>query len=513
MYFHNKNKFKSLAYFSLFSFAVLTAQAQTWQPLGPGPLLNGQSEGITNTPVIGAIEGIATHPTDDDIIYIASVNGGIWKTTNGTDASPSWTPLTDNQASLSMSDIEFDIADATHQTLVAAFGRRSSLLRLGGSREGLIRTTNGGASWTQLAGMSGRSVRSVLVNGANILAGVDIADSFTCSNIGIFKSPDTGVNWNQTLSLGAVNALILDPHNISTMYAGVHTFDGACSPGAISGIYKSSDSGDTWAKVSNAAMEALIGTDNCHYEISVGPNSDTVFAGFACQGVLAGVFQSTDESATWTAMDIPTTSELDLSTPGDLTDRVDVGIHPGGQGGTHFSLVADPTNANLVYVGGDRQTTPLGSDNSIGATNFTGRLFRGDASQSSGSQWSPLTHSGTSSNSAPHADSRELRFDSSNSLLEADDGGIYRRQNHTANTGDWISVNGDLQVNEQHDTAYDKVADVTISGNQDNGSSGQSLFSSQTWSNYSSGDGGDVVVDVLSLSGSNESMSMSAFKT
>ncbi len=68
----------------------------------------------------------------------------------------------------------------------------------------------------------------------------------------------------------------------------------------------------------------------------------------------------------------------------------------GGQGAIHFSIVADPTNANIVYVGGDRQPRTNndtgGFPNSIGANDFTGRLFRGDASQPTGSQWVHLTH-------------------------------------------------------------------------------------------------------------------------
>ena len=60
--------------------------------------------------------------------------------------------------------------------------------------------------------------------------------------------------------------------------------------------------------------------------------------------------------------------------------------------------------------------------NSIGANNFSGRLFRCDASLATGSQCTPLTHIGTASNSSPHADSREMTFDAAGNLIETDDG-------------------------------------------------------------------------------------------
>jgi hypothetical protein len=496
----HKKSYKNILFILILLSIHSILNAQSWQAIGPGPLHNGQSEGISNRPVIGAIQGFATHPSDDDIIYAASVNGGIWKTSNATAASPNWTALTDDQVSLSMTDIEFDVADATHQTLIASFGRSSSLGRLGGERAGLIRTTDGGSNWTLIDnGMAGRNISSVQVNGAVILAAVDVADNFSCANIGLFRSTDTGDNWAKTGPVGSVNALIADPHTSGVYYLGVDTFNGACAPASNSGVYKSIDSGATWTKVNDAAIETVIGSNNCHFEISVGPNSNTVYSAMACNGQLSGVFRSDDATSTWTAMDIPTTVE----------NSGTQGIHPGGQGGLHFSMTADPANSNLVYIGGDRQPDGLPGaqfPNSIGANDYSGRLFRGDASLGTGSQWTPLTHSGTASNSAPHADSRELRFDSNGSLLESDDGGIFRRLSHTDNTGDWMSVNGDLMINEQHDTAYDSTSSIAISGNQDNGTSKQNMFASTTWDNIGSGDGGDVVVDTLSLSGSNQSL-------
>src|SRR5262245_10375542 len=72
------------------------AHAQ-WIEQGPGIIRNGQTEGIPDNPVVGAVNAVvAATPTDGNVVYIGTVNGGVWKTTNATAAPPTWTPLTDH---------------------------------------------------------------------------------------------------------------------------------------------------------------------------------------------------------------------------------------------------------------------------------------------------------------------------------------------------------------------------------------------------------------------------------
>jgi hypothetical protein len=71
--------------------------AGTWRDLGPGPAFQGQVEQIPNLEVVGAINALALHPTDANVIYAGGTNGGLWKTTNATSVSPSWQSLGDSQ--------------------------------------------------------------------------------------------------------------------------------------------------------------------------------------------------------------------------------------------------------------------------------------------------------------------------------------------------------------------------------------------------------------------------------
>jgi photosystem II stability/assembly factor-like uncharacterized protein len=265
-------------------------------------------------------------------------------------------------------------------------------------------------------------------------------------------------------------------------------------------VFRSTNGGANWTKVSSTAMNTMMASAE-NAKIAVGTTGN-VYVAVVVFGDLAGVFRSGNAGQDWTAMDLPATSEG--------------GAHIGGQGGIHLSISADPKNPQLVYIGGDRQPAQFigGQEsnffpNSLGARDYSGRLFRGDASKPSGSQWVHLTHSrtlgaaggGTMNSTAPHADSRDMAFAANGTLIETDDGGVYRRTSPQSNAGDWFSMNGDLQATEFHAVTWDANANLVIGGAQDTGTPQQRLRSDVRWESVSTGDGGVVAVDDLSTPG------------
>lgn len=511
-----------------------TRRLMVWEAAGPFGATNGQVEGIANRPVSGAMHALLAHPTNADVLYAGATNGGVWKTTNATAAAPTWVPTTDTQTSQSIGAMAFDLADPTVQTLYAGNGLYSSFGRIGSARDGLLKTIDGAATWTRVTGggvLTGKGISGIVANGNNIVLSVNIADSFTYSNIGIFRSTDGGNSFSHRnssvgsgLPLGISYDLVADKTNPDILYTSI----AIPSVAGTQGIYKSVDAGATWSRVSSAAMDSLITSNTSNLEMATGL-SGIVYAAIINAGNMQGLFRSTNSGANWTAMDLPQTNE----------NGTNVGLNPGGtkgpvsgtpeqiaggQGTIHFSIVADIVDPNIVYVGGDRQPRTFGDTgsfpNSIGANDFSGRLFRGDASQPAGSQFVHLTHSstlgaaggGTASNSAPHADSRDMVFDANGNIVEADDGGVYRRTNPRSNTGNWISVVGNLQNTEVHDVAYDSLSNVLISGNQDTGTTQQSTAGATTWTSIHTGDGGDVAIDEILLAGSNQTVRYSSFQ-
>ncbi|MGI9237294.1 MAG: hypothetical protein ACR2QZ_07845 [Woeseiaceae bacterium] len=558
-----------------------------WLAEGPGPATFGQVEGITLGPneVVGAVHVVAAHPTNTNILYAGGANGGLWKTTNALDLRPFWTPLIDDKSSLSMGALDFDPLDGTNQTLVAGIGRYSSFFQTGGSRTGLLRTTDGGATWAEIDGggvLTGLNISGVAPRGATIIASVNDGDTFDCSGIGIWRSTNGGANFSKLSTAagvpdGSAFDLASDASSSGTLYTGI-TYGSFCTSSALAnGVYKSTNTGASWSKISNAAMDALI-EDGVTNNIEISALGQNVYVNIIQTGRPVGIFYSADGGSSFVAMDLPRTpegsplligtvtpgdpvsidttptphglagnaeevqilgvtgpvingiwtttktsdftftldgsSDLTAWTPGTGTWQKVVGMSPkqkpGSQGGIHASIVVDPSNPTMVAVGGDRQDGPF--PNYLLAGDFTGRLFRGNTAVAAtgaipSPQWAHMTHSnaiatitlgGTQNGTAPHADSREMVWSGTSNIIEGDDGGIYRRELAFSNAGDWISINGNLQVNEQHDIAYDSISDIIISGNQDTGTTQQTVPHGLTWVSVTTADGGDVAVDDMS---------------
>lgn len=473
-----------------------------WMPEGAAPNTQGQVENIVpNDEVVGAVHVVVTHPTNADIVWVGAVNGGVWRTDNATVLSPNWVRLTDSmtssERSLSIGALDLDPTDGTFQTLIAGLGSYSSFLSIGGDRSGLLRTTDGGATWTALGTvtLAGARVSGVAARGSTIVVSVQSNLDGSLTGAGVFRSTNSGATFTQvsvgngaTTGLPACEAFDLtgDPTDNSRLFTSTRR---ATVQGGTNGIYRSDDTGATWTRVSSATMETQMANNSSNVEIAVG-NNNNVYVAIANNGRLAGLHRSGDGGGTWTALDLPSPT-----------------IHPGGQAGTHMSIVADPNNAFIVYVGGDRQNTPF--PNGIGAVDFSGNLFRINAQAAPGSQAAHLTHSsalgaaggGTASSSSPHADSREMAFDAAGNLIETDDGGVYKRTNPQSDTGDWTSMIGNLQTAEYHNIAYDANANVVMGGAQDTGSSAQETAGSFQWVSVSTADGGDTVVDDISSPG------------
>lgn len=465
----------------------LCASAAPWFAEGPGPNTDGQVEGIADGEVVGAINSVAPHPTDPEVIYVGAGNGGIWRTDNATVATPLWTQQTDGQQSLSIGSVEFDPTDPTSDTLIAGIGRFSSIGRRGGQRTGLLYTTDGGDNWQAIDGsgaLIGCNIKGVAARGNVLMFAADGNDGSAtlCNSLGVFRSTDGGDTWLQQPVSGTATDLQGDPSNPAILYALVVA-------GANPGIYKSTDTGATFNPVGDASVNGSLASAG-NAEMSVGA-SDNLFVISWVGGQTSQVFHSPNGGMTWVQMDNPVVSPNTL--------------HPGGQGSIHLSIAADRTNANIVYAGGDRQNFP----NSISAFDFSGNLMRGDVSQASGSQWVHLTHSsssgpaggGTANRTAPHADSRDMAMAADGTLIESDDGGVYRRTSPLDDTGDWETINGNLQSTEFHGNAYDPVSGVIVGGTQDTGTPEQINPMDPRWRSRTTADGGDTAAAALSTPG------------
>ena len=435
--------------------------SSTWVAQGPGPIINGQDQGITSAlgdnPVSGAISQVVVGSTSD-ILYAATVNGGVWKTTNATAATPTWVPLTDN-ASLaqagqfpSLSTQSIDLSPLNANTIFAGSGRVSAFASDGGAQFGIARSTDGGSTWT-VAGPTGVNIPSVVATQATV-GGNEVILAGTSG--GIYRSTDDGSSYSQvTVGVpagGNVTRLVGDPGFPARFYA------------ADSGsLYVSNDSGATWTQAADVGLNTA-STDRVLLAVHNDALNDDIFAMDIdnSTGNLNAVYESTNEGATWTSLALPTTSTI-LQ----------------GQGQIHGAILADATNPNSFYVSGQA------SDDQ----DQDGVIFHYVA----GAYQAVY---GTGANgTAPHADSRGLTYDRSGNVLWVGDGGIFKLNTPTTSSDFWSSVNGTITPTDSHSAVYDPVSKIFVSGNQDNADTYQTATGSTTWINQTFGDGNPVQVD------------------
>jgi probable HAF family extracellular repeat protein len=207
-------------------------------------------------PYGSAVQGIAIDPRNPERIYAATLEGVI----RSTDGGGSWSPTTMTQSMVSI------VVDPKHPATLYA----------GAGLQGLFKSTDGGDTWSQPLNPSEfiPFVLAVDPNNSAIVyeGGLDGT---------LWKSTDEGQNWNAILSTpNDVWSLAIDPRNSQALYVSTEG----------SGIYKSTDGGATW---SSAVLNGQI-----IYTLAIDPNSpDTLYAGTAASGVL----KSTDGGATWSS--------------------------------------------------------------------------------------------------------------------------------------------------------------------------------------------------------------------
>ena len=470
-----------------------------WVDQGPETILNGTSVIGTTNPVTGAVQSIAVNPNNAQQIYVGTVNGGIWRTNNADPANAGavvWSPQTDQQRSLAIGSIEFSSLDPTGNTLYAGTGSFSNLTWAGPPQTdtGILRTTDGGATWVNFAvnpANEGR-IKAVLPTGVDLDASAGVQEMILVAEIdggaGLYRSDDNGQTFTllsgaNGLLAGAVSQLIVDPNNSQRYYAAVP------GQGVFRGDFGSVTAGViTWTQVNGAGANfANLVAASANIQIAAhddGVNT-TLYVGLAnavsgITAALTGVFRSTDAGANWAPLGVPNPfNAFSLS-------------------GSGFSLVADgdPANNQVVYISGLATTNDVARFNP--ATNA----------------WVSIVGTGGAlNNTTPHADSRDMAFIGNNVLVEGDDGGIFFLQNPTdAANNAWGSFIGDaangngLGVVEFHDIAWDANSDIIIGGAQDNATSSQQTTGDLVYGSLHRGDGGDVIVDTFTLDAANQSI-------
>jgi hypothetical protein len=284
----------------------------------------------------GRITDIEIPIDEANVYYAGTASGGIFKTIDG---GVSWSPIFDDAQSMAIGDIE--ISKSNTDVLWVGTGEPNAG---GGSLaydgDGIYNSTDAGITWTNKGLSDVGSISKVLIDpndGNTVFASAMGALFKNDDKRGVYRTTDNGATWTQVLyvsdSTGVID-MVNHPTDSDIIYAA--TWERIRRPqyrnygGLTSRIYRSNDGGDTWNELTNGLPSAAADKGRISIAISQS-NPDVLYTRYAdATGNIQGVYRTSDGGDIWTAVN---SSQLD-----------NVGFHWWFRG-----LYVDPTDENTLY--------------------------------------------------------------------------------------------------------------------------------------------------------------------
>jgi hypothetical protein len=250
----------------------------------------------------GRVTALGLDPNDSSHIWLGAAAGGVFTSADG---GTTWTARFDEQGPMSIGSIAVHPTDSSTAYVGTGEDNGGGFSYDG---EGVFKTTDGGVTWSYVGLAETRRIGRIAVDPTTpqtvfVAAGGDWFQ--TDSNRGVYRSRDGGTTWQQVLFVandaGAIDVAI-DPSNPNRVYAAIWQRQSLGSSwyigGLASGIYRSLDGGDTWTKLtSGLPVTSTVG----RIGLAIAPSSpSTVFAVVInSSGRLFGVYKTTDSGDTW----------------------------------------------------------------------------------------------------------------------------------------------------------------------------------------------------------------------
>lgn len=316
----------------------------------------------------GKVYDVAVHPTDKDTVYAAYCSGGgLWKTADG---GATWAQLTDITKYNGIGSVA--IATSNPSIVVAGLGSPASQHN---TANGLIRSTDGGATWTEIGPTDeGDYVRTIVdPDDPNII--------YTATETALYETIDAGAHWSTLRTYtGTITVwkdmpeLVMNPANSSELLLAQKSI----------GLVKTPDGGTTWS--------AAVDPNPSHIDWTVmayAPSDPlTIYAERPTgSGSNVQTYKSTDGGATWTEQalltDAPMQSRFDSTMAVDPNDPTHVFIGNSFFYDSADSLVtaegdygmAHPDHGRIVYAPSDSTTIYDGNDGGLWRSTNNGQSF------------------------------------------------------------------------------------------------------------------------------------------
>lgn len=253
----------------LLSGLMVCAFAKAQQPATPASQINlataqkealSQSSLVKNVPfknigpsiMSGRVVDLDVNPDKPSEFYVGYASGGLWYTNNN---GTTFEPVMDNSPTQNVGEVTVDWKSGT--IWVGTGENNASRSSYAGI--GLLKSTDKGQTWKNMGLTDSHHIGRILINPANANEVVVGAVGHLYSNNderGVYKTKDGGKTWTRTLFVNTESGIIdidRDPNNFNLMYASAWdkdrkawNFEGS---GSGSGVYKSTDGGDSWTKL------------------------------------------------------------------------------------------------------------------------------------------------------------------------------------------------------------------------------------------------------------------------
>ena len=275
----------------------------------------------------GRISDIAVNPNNPFEYYVASSAGGVWKTIN---SGIEYTPVFDGEGSFSIGCVTIDPNNTNVVWVGSGENNNQRSVNYG---DGVYKSTDGGASWTNMGLKTSEHIGRIVVHPDNsdVVYVAAIGPLWSKGGErGLYKTTDGGKTWKAVLTVDehtGVNDVVMDPRHPEVLYAStfqrrrhVYTYVGG-GPG--SGLHKSTDGGETWTKIQNGLPTTELG----RIGLAISPaNPEFIYAIVEAADGKGGFFKSTNRGSSWEKMG-------DHSTSGNY----------------YQEIIADPIDENTVY--------------------------------------------------------------------------------------------------------------------------------------------------------------------
>ena len=434
------------------------AATLTWAERGPFTDAVGPSNGNTrpnNEITAGRIRAQWVDLSDNTgkTVWVGGVDGGLWKTTDITVATPTWILVNDYLSNLAVSGICQD--PTNHSIMYFCTGEAYyNADRVRGN--GVFKSTDGGVTWSQLSSTTAYTLCSRIQCDAagNVYLGTNLISS------GLLRSTNGGSTWT-TITPQGLTTNITDFEISST--GRFHVAVGYYEAG---GGYRYTDNPSTVTSATwSSPSTAFTYPSGTAARIELSCSGNTLYALPSNTGaVMTQIHKSTDGGVTWATTPLTTTNITDLN--GSTTQ---------GQAWYCMGVDIDPSNANTAIIGGL---------NCLKTTD-------------GGATWTKISEWVGTTGQYVHADIQNIKwYDGGNKLLIASDGGVHYSSDKGAT---FRNRNTNLRIKQFYSCAIHPNAttspDYFLAGAQDNGTHQLNSAGISSSVEVTGGDGAFVAID------------------